>query len=328
MFMIPYEYLFEEHARHETRNLTIKGHPSIADGEYAYLESYCPDPACDCQRVLFRVFSRRLKKTVSTFSCGFVSEGEKYEPELEPYGPQSPFTYSVLDLVAGHLEEDPAYVERLKTHYQQVKSVANDPHHPFYERLIAWQEEIEKEERKRQRTERKQQPRKAGKRLKVPQDQQSIFEDIAGQMDEFCRNNLDDDCSTLAREMAAALARKRPSPLNKGKPNVWACGILYAEAQTNFLFDKSQSPHTSTDTLCDWYGVSKSTAGNKARQIRDALKIGVLDPKWCLPSLLDENPLVWMIEVNGLIVDIRTMPLAIQQEAYHLGLIPYLPGDK
>jgi len=326
--MIPYEYLFEENARHETRNWTIKGHPRIPDGEYVYLESYCPDPECDCQMVLFRVFSRRLEAPVSTFSCGFASEEEKYEPELEPYGHQSPFTSEVLDLVVGHLEEDPAYVERLKTHYQQVKSVANDPHHPLHERLIAWREEIEKEERKRQRAERKQQPRKDGKRLKVPQNMQSIFEDIADQMDEFCRNNLDDECSTLARQMVAALARKRPSPLKKGKSNVWACGILYAEAQTNFLFDKSQSLHTSVDELCDWFGASKSTAGNKARQIRDALKIGVFDPKWCLPSLLDENPLVWMVEVDGLIVDIRTMPRAIQEVAYRRGIIPYIPADK
>ena len=96
----------------------------------------------------------------------------------------------------------------------------------------------------------------------------------------------------------------------------------------NFLFDKSQTLHTSPDELCDWFGVSKSTAGNKARQIRDVLKIGVFDPKWCLPSLLDANPFVWMVEIDGLIVDIRTMPAAIQEEAYRLGIIPYIPADK
>ena len=164
--------------------------------------------------------------------------------------------------------------------------------------------------------------------MKVPKGMQVIFEDIAAQMDEFCAGHLDGECSALARRMAAALARKRPSPLSKGKSQVWACGILYAEAQTNFLFDKNQTLHTSPDELCSWFGVSRSTTGNKARQIRDALKIGVLDPKWCLSSLLEANPLVWMVEVDGLIVDIRMMPLFIQREAYRQGIIPYVPSSK
>ena len=47
----------------------------------------------------------------------------------------------------------------------------------------------------------------------------------------------------------------------------------------------------------------------------------------CLPSLIGENPLIWMLEVDGLIVDARTAPLEFQQTAYQLGLIPYIPGE-
>ncbi len=50
-----------------------------------------------------------------------------------------------------------------------------------------------------------------------------------------------------------------------------------------------------------------------------------LDPAWCLPSKLADNPLAWMIQVNGLIVDARTAPRAIQEEAFRRGLIPYIP---
>lgn len=146
MFMIPYEYLFEENARAETRTLTINGYPPVPDGEYALLESYCPDPECDCRRVLFRVLSRQQERIVSTFSCAFPEGNQEFTPEQEPFGPQSPFTFEVIDLVVAHLEDDAAYVERLKTHYQQVKSVANDSQHPFYSRLAAWQEEVEREE--------------------------------------------------------------------------------------------------------------------------------------------------------------------------------------
>ena len=39
----------------------------------------------------------------------------------------------------------------------------------------------------------------------------------------------------------------------------------------------------------------------------------------------DDNPLAWMLSVNGVILDARHAPRAIQEEALRLGLIPYLP---
>lgn len=50
-----------------------------------------------------------------------------------------------------------------------------------------------------------------------------------------------------------------------------------------------------------------------------------LDPDWCLPSMIDRNPMAWFIMVNGLIVDARQMPREIQEVAYKKGLIPYIP---
>lgn len=47
-----------------------------------------------------------------------------------------------------------------------------------------------------------------------------------------------------------------------------------------------------------------------------------------LASLVDENPLVWMAEVNGLVVDLRDMPRAVQVIAFERGLIPYVPADR
>jgi len=55
------------------------------------------------------------------------------------------------------------------------------------------------------------------------------------------------------------------------------------------------------------------------------LNIVQLDPRWCLPSRLADNPLVWMIEVNGIVVDVRMMPREFQEEAHGLGLIPFVP---
>lgn len=80
--------------------------------------------------------------------------------------------------------------------------------------------------------------------------------------------------------------------------------------------------------LCAAFGVSQRSGANKAKLIRDMLGMYPLDPRWCLPSLVDKNLLVWLLEVNGLIVDIRDMPREVQEIAYQKGLIPYIPADR
>jgi len=35
-----------------------------------------------------------------------------------------------------------------------------------------------------------------------------------------------------------------------------------------------------------------------------------------------------MVEVNGLIVDLRHMPRELQQIVYEKGIIPYVPADR
>jgi Domain of unknown function (DUF6398) len=80
--------------------------------------------------------------------------------------------------------------------------------------------------------------------------------------------------------------------------------------------------------VCAAFGVGQSTASAKARVISQALKTHQLDPKWSLPRLLSENPLVWMAEVNGILVDLRNMPRELQEIAFERGMIPYIPADR
>lgn len=161
---------------------------------------------------------------------------------------------------------------------------------------------------------------------KVPKQMQQTYESIVALTDEFCEARLSEEYAQLARQLTAALCRKRPSPLARGKPNSWACGIVYALGFVNFLFDKSFDPYLSAADLCDGFGVSKSTGSNKSGQIRELMDMVQFDPNWCLPSLMDDNPLAWMIMVDGLVVDARSLPLPIQEVAYEKGLIPYVPG--
>ena len=43
---------------------------------------------------------------------------------------------------------------------------------------------------------------------------------------------------------------------------------------------------------------------------------------------MDDNSMVWMLEVNGFIVDIRNAPRELQEVAFQKGLIPYIPADR
>jgi len=166
------------------------------------------------------------------------------------------------------------------------------------------------------------------KSQKAPQKMQEKFDAIVVLTDEVCNERLNEEYAQLARQATAALCRKRPSPLLSGRVTSWACGVVYALGFVNFLFDKSQDPHMSAAELCAAFGVAKGTGAAKSRAVRDALNMVQMDPNWCLPSKMDDNIVAWMIMVNGLIVDARTLPLEIQEIAYEKGLIPYVPGKK
>ena len=163
--------------------------------------------------------------------------------------------------------------------------------------------------------------------LSVPDAMQPRYQEIIALIDMLCQEKLNAEYAVLCKELAAALARKRPSPLVGGQVKSWACGVVYTIGFVNFLFDKTQTPHMRADELCSWFGVAASTGGNKAKQIRDMLHITQFDAKWTLPSMVDQNPIAWMVSVNGLIVDARSLPPVMQEEAYRKGLIPYVPGE-
>jgi hypothetical protein len=163
-------------------------------------------------------------------------------------------------------------------------------------------------------------------RHSVPAAVKPRFDEVVGLIEAVCRAHLTEEYVTVARELAAALARKRPSPLLRGHSRTWACGITSTIGSVNFLFDPAQQPHLRGTDLCARFGVSQSAGAAKSREIMRLFDIVPLDPRWSLPSRLADNPLVWMILVNGVMVDMRMMPRALQEQAYALGLIPFVPG--
>lgn len=144
--------------------------------------------------------------------------------------------------------------------------------------------------------------------------------------DQVCLDHLDDEYAELCRRLVAKLARKRPTPLARGDLRIWAAGVVYAIGQLNFLFDRAQTPHVTADELSRLLGVKKTTMANKAGIIRKSVSLAPFDPELCRQEITNSNPLNWLLQVNGIIVDARSMPAHIQQQAAAMGLIPYARG--
>jgi hypothetical protein len=170
--------------------------------------------------------------------------------------------------------------------------------------------------------------RQASKEPSIPATVRPARDAIVGLSDAFCREHLNEEYEVMCRRLAAVLARRRPSPLVSGKPQTWACGIVRTIGWVNFLDDSSRRPHLKLTAIDKAFGVAESTGQGKSKAIRTMLKIRQFDHRWTLPGRLDDISMIWMLEVNGLIMDIRTCPREAQVVAFEKGLIPYIPADR
>ena len=153
------------------------------------------------------------------------------------------------------------------------------------------------------------------------------FAAITALTDAFCAMHLNEEYRVLIHRLIGSLARRRPPPLLKGKESVWAAAAAHAVGRVNFLDDPSQVPHCKPKILFEFFGVGESTGQNKSREIREAFRMGPMSPEWTLSSRMADNPLMWMLEVNGLMIDIRQAPAELQRLAYEQGLIPFNPAE-
>jgi hypothetical protein len=152
------------------------------------------------------------------------------------------------------------------------------------------------------------------------------LEQIIGLVNDFCRYHLNDEYFKLCEELAWE-SFEEDLPLEKGRPAGWASGIVHAIGFVNFLHDPNNLPYMTSTRLAEGFGVSQQTMLTKSKIIRDEFDMIQFDQDWCLPSKLGDNLLIWMLEVDGLVIDARDAPLEFQREAYRLGLIPYIPGE-
>lgn len=89
----------------------------------------------------------------------------------------------------------------------------------------------------------------------------------------FCVEKLDEEYFELAERLIQKLGRKRNVPFIIGRPEIWAAENIHALGTINILFDRSFEPYLSIDNINSYFGTSKSTTGNKSKQIRELLKL-------------------------------------------------------
>ncbi len=152
-----------------------------------------------------------------------------------------------------------------------------------------------------------------------------LHDEIVSIASKVAVERLDAEFAGLVVPLTSALARKQPSPLRSGRAATWAAGVLSVIARTNFLFDKTRTPYCAPGQLAEACGVSYSASAAKARTIEHLLGIVPINPRWTPPSRLCDNPLVWLIEFDGVMLDDRTLPREVQEKLVAAGLIPFLP---
>jgi hypothetical protein len=137
MYLIPFYVIEPDLAVRETRVVTtFVEQDGLPAGRYSLLEFYCPDPACDCRRVMLNVTEEKQPdRFLASISYAFDRDDEMAGPFLDPMNPQSEHAARLLQLVEGIVLNDPRYVARLERHYRTVKRAASDPRHPAYPRL-------------------------------------------------------------------------------------------------------------------------------------------------------------------------------------------------
>jgi hypothetical protein len=108
--------------------------------------------------------------------------------------------------------------------------------------------------------------------------------------DHVCDDALDDEYRAFAHRAVARLARKRPSPLVRGDTAIWAGGVLHALGQVNFLFASRSPLHVTAGELAALAGANPSSAAQKAKVVRETLRMRDLDPEFTRNDILALGP--------------------------------------
>ncbi|MCX7400706.1 MAG: hypothetical protein NT138_23770 [Planctomycetales bacterium] len=120
----------------ELRNAIFPdGCGNIPAGVFLFMEYFCTDLNCNCQRVIIKVLHPKSESDphppdVATFSYTWSpgeddvwrkTNAECSNPFLDPFHKQSSYAPDLLEFWTDMVERDKGYAQRLKTHYRELR---------------------------------------------------------------------------------------------------------------------------------------------------------------------------------------------------------------
>ena len=94
--------------------------------------------------------------------------------------------------------------------------------------------------------------------------------------------------SDCAGRQSSGWQKNVPSPILRGKPEIWAAGTVHALGSLNFLFDKSQDRRELRLTLPPISRLRPAVLRRRRAQSVIMLKFAQLDPEW-MTKQMQEN---------------------------------------
>lgn len=138
-YLTPFYLILQPKDKLPYRALILNDEPGIPDDTYVLEEWYCPNPQCACEEAHLKAFALKQK----TYAVDIRLPLDPQQPVVPLLENDDDDTFPVyatklFRLVAEHLKSDPDYVQGLRQHYQQLRTVAVEPSHPCHKAVDYW----------------------------------------------------------------------------------------------------------------------------------------------------------------------------------------------
>jgi hypothetical protein len=147
----------------------------------------------------------------------------------------------------------------------------------------------------------------------VPGFMERRYEELIAEFDHACAEHLTPDFLAPGHELIRALCISSLTPM-KGRASHWIASVIWALEQLNYT-----TPPHSDETIGEWFNIAAKSVVSKGSAIMTALQVQPFDPRWSFTP--EASPWTWMVKVDGVLIDARNLPEAMQREALRQGAL-------
>lgn len=128
--MVYFHELFPKEAQHETAVHIEPENASLPSSFYAFLETFCSSPECDCEQVIIQMEPQcsieplefeRSQMPIVVLEYTWLKPLSQDNPSLYSDAPESPWSPIGLELFRNYVTDHPDYSERLGKHYKMMR---------------------------------------------------------------------------------------------------------------------------------------------------------------------------------------------------------------